>query len=473
MVRTRFTLNPGSMNIQLANIRNLVFSFLYARRQDGQLCLRAEDIDADNRSTSDNLNAILGSLKWLGLSWNEPVLKTGERLAVYGSLAKELLKEGRAYPCYCTPEEIEARKKARATEGLPQHYDGKCRHLTSAQIKTYEAEGRKPSLRFMVYEDGFDFTDMLKGKIAIPSGTIGDFIILRSNGTPIGLFAEAADDIEAGITHVFKTEEPLSGLARQLMVYKALGQSAPLIAHLPAITDSDGRKLSRQSPGVKGQNLDELRTMGYFPEALMNYFALLGWSNPDGREILGTAELTSLFDPEKKPENTAVFDQGKLDWIARHFILNEDKERLYEKALPFLPDAGSAAPDFMRGVVELAKGYCACLSDIKDHVLYFIRDDYPFSGEAESALKRKEAGIILKAFREWAAADNREMDENIFGEMIGAVSRKTDIRGRGLFTVLRAALTGRMDGPEIYYLIPVIGKERTLGRIDRALRIQD
>lgn len=469
MVRTRFTLNPGLTHLPLTGVRNLVFSHLYAGHNGGDLVLRAEDIDAENRPTGGDLEAILGSIKWLGLSWSN-VLKTGERLSFYRNLAEQLQREGRAYPCYCTPEEIEQRKKERAAEGLPQHYDGRCRHLSAEQVRAYEKEGRVPSLRFMVYEDDFKFTDLVKGKINIPAGTVGDFVILRGNGTPIGLFAEAADDTENGVTHVFRTEEPLSGLARQMMVYRALGKNTPSIAQLPVLTDVEGRKLSKQSPGIRAHTLEELRTLGYFPEALVNYFALLGWSNPDGRDMVSPAELAALFDPEKNPSPAAVYDQGKLDWISRHYILNEDKNVLYEKALPFLDGTASVGPEFSRGVVELARGYCSCLSEFKDHVAYFAGDDFPYNVDAETALKRSEAAPVLEAFREWTGKDNRVMDENIFGEMVGAISKKTNIHGRALFTVLRAALTGRTDGPEICYLIPAIGKDRALARIDRAVK---
>lgn len=470
MVRTRFTLNPGLTHLPLAGVRNLVFSSLYAGHNGGDLIIRAEDLDAENNPAGGDLEAVLDSIRWLGFSW-KTVLKTGERLNVYRGLAEQFLKEGRAYPCYCTPEEIEQRKKERTAEGLPQHYDGRCRHLTAEQVRAYEKEGRVPSLRFMVYEDDFDFNDQIKGKIKIPAGTVGDFVILRGNGTPIGLFAEAADDTENGVTHVFRTEEPLSGLARQMMVYRALGRNIPSIAQLPVLTDIESRKLSKQSPGIRAHSLEELRTLGYLPEALVNYFALLGWSNPDSREMVNPAELAALFDPERSPSPAAVYDQGKLDWISRHYILNEDKNTLYEKALPFLDIIkGTVNSEFTRGVIELARGYCSCLSEFKDHVLYFASDDFPFNGDAEAALKRNEAASILDAFREWIGKDTRAMEENIFGEMVGALSKKTGIHGRALFTVLRAALTGRTDGPEIYYLIPAIGKDRTLARIDRAIK---
>lgn len=467
MVRTRFTLNLSSSNIPFASFRNLVFSWLYARRQEGRFLLRADDIDAENRPVTGKIDETLDTLKWLGISWDDEVLRTGQRLTFYRNTANELLKEGRAYPCYCTPKEIEDRKKERAAEGLPQHYDGRCRNLTSAQIKKFEAEGRTPSIRFMAYDETFKYNDMFKGNIAIPAGTVGDFVILRSNGTPIGLFAEAADDSENGTTNLFKTEEPLSGLVRQLMVYKSLGKNMPKIAQLPAITDCDGKKLSRQSP-VKGQNVEDLRALGYFPEALVNFFALLGWNNPDGREIILPDELKKVFDPEKYPSSSAVYDQGKLDWIARHYILNEEKESLFEKAAPFIHETGNSGRDFLKGVVELVKGYCSCLSEIRDHAVYFINDDFPYTGEAETVLKRKETAAVLKSFRGWIETDQRDMDENVFGEMVVYLTKKTDVRGRALFTALRAALTGRTDGPEIYYLIPVIGKERTLSRIDRA-----
>ncbi len=480
MIRTRFAPSPTG-KLHVGNVRTALFAYLYAKHTNGKFVLRIEDTDMD-RSHPEYTEKLMNDLLWLGLEWDEGPRKGGpagsylqsERLPIYNEYAQKLIQEGRAFHCYCTPEEVEERKAKLTAEGKPPVYDGKCRHLKPAQVKKFEAEGRKPVVRFIAYDEDFSFEDKVKGLVKFPKGMVGDFVIVRANGVPVYNYAVVVDDALMQITHVLRADEHLSNTVRQLMLYKALGFEAPLFAHMALVLGTDKQKLSKRHGAT---SVDEFQNLGYLPDALINYLALLGWSSPDGKEILSREELIKLFDISRLSPSPAVFDTAKMDWIAKHYIINEDIEKIYEIAVPFIKQTGLIDDNylhtfdnraFLKGVLELTRGYCSHLSEIKAHISYFLTDEFEISEDAMAVLKKPESGKVIDKFDELIGNESRDITEEVFTGIITKIISETGIKGKNLFLPLRAALTGRTQGPETYFLIPVIGKERTQKRLKKA-----
>lgn len=481
MVRTRFAPSPTGQ-LHVGNVRTALFAYLYAKKHQGQFILRIEDTDLE-RSEAIYTQKLIDDLKWLGLLWDEGPDKGGpygpyaqsERLDIYKTYAKKLIEEGRAYYCYCTPEEVEASKQKMLSEGKPPHYDGRCRHLTRSQQEAFEKEGRKPVVRFMAYTQEYTLQDVVKGEVYFPKGMVGDFVILRSNGLPVYNYAVVIDDYLMKITHVLRGDDHLSNTVRQLMIYQALGAKPPIFGHMALVLGPDKQKLSKRH-GVT--SVDEFRRLGYPPEALLNYLSLLGWSSPDGREIFSMEELINLFDLDRLSSSPAIFDYDKLDWISKHYIIQIPLETLYEMAIPFFIETGWVTKEelqdpskktFYLGVLDLIRGYCHRLADLKDHLVYFLREDFPIEPEAHAFLQLETTPKVLKAFYEALENEPREIDELVFRDMAMEIMKNLGVKGKNFFLPLRIAITGRISGPEIYFILPLIGKEKVLHRIQNLI----
>ena len=483
MIKTRFAPSPTG-RLHVGNVRTALFAYLYARHTGGKFVLRIEDTDLD-RSLAEYTKILLNDLRWLGLEWDEgpdvggpePSYLQSERLSIYKDYAQRLIDEGFAYNCYCTTEEIEASKQKAIAAGKPPHYDGKCKNLTEAQKKQYRDEGRTPVVRFIADDADYVFEDLVKGEVKFPRGMVGDFVIMRSNGVPVYNYAVVIDDALMGITHVLRADEHLSNTVRQLMIYKAHRFEIPKFAHMALVLGKDREKLSKRHGAT---SIEEYREMGYLPESILNYLALLGWSSPDGKEQFGKEEMIRLFDIGRLSPSPAVFDTMKLDWIAKHHIINADLDRIFELSIPYFKQTGYiddeylAKPEnrkFLMGIVELTRGYCSHLSQMKDHVDYFLHDDFEITEEAKKFIEKDESKNLIKVFLEIVRKETRTIDEPIFSKIVDTLQQTTGLKGKNLFMPLRAALTGRTQGPEIYFLMPVIGNERTAKRLERALNL--
>lgn len=481
MVKTRFAPSPTG-NLHVGNVRSALFAWLYARHTGGHFILRIEDTDQE-RSLPEYTTRLMEDLRWLGLDWDEgpevggpngPYLQS-ERLEIYDKYIDKLVQEGRAYKCYCTQEELAAEREERETRGLAPVYGGKCRHLSAAEQKALEDQGRTPVIRFWAYDEDFSIQDLVKGEVKFPSGMVGDFVIRRSNGLPVYNFAVTLDDALMEITHVMRADEHLSNTVRQLMIYQALGFPAPEFAHMSLILGQDRQKLSKRHGAT---SVSEFREKGYLPHSLINYLALLGWSSPDGRELFTREEMISLFDLDRINNSAAIFDPKKFDWIAKHDIINEELETIYQLALPFILQAGLIDQEylqseenvtFLKGVVELTRGYCTHLAQITEHLDYFLNDDFAYDEEASRFLLREESAAVIQGFRDLASGLTQPIDEEKFHQLADQLSVQTGAKGKNLFIPLRASLTGHVRGPEIYFLMPVIGNARTIARLERAL----
>ena len=348
-VRTRFAPSPTGF-LHVGTARTALYSYLFARRHGGQFVLRIEDTDA-GRNVADSAAGIVDGLRWLGLDWDEGYLKGGthgpyvqtERLDRYHAAVNALVAHGDAYLCYCTTEELEERRKAAEAHSLPPGYDGHCRHLRPDQVRAYEAEGRKPAVRFRLPDEGETVVeDLIRGRVAFDNATLTDFVILRANGIPTYHLSAVFDDVDMGITHVIRGEDLFPSTARHVHLFRALGRpTPPIFAHLPLIVGADRRKLSKRRDKMSVQ---QFRDEGYLPEAMVNYLALLGWSLDDHTELFTLADLERVFSLERVSRNPAAFDTKKLDALNGHYLRQLTPADFAARAWPFVEAAALPVP---------------------------------------------------------------------------------------------------------------------------------
>jgi nondiscriminating glutamyl-tRNA synthetase len=397
-MRVRFAPSPTGQ-LHVGNARTALFNWLLARGSNAAFVLRIEDTDVE-RSTVESEAAILFDLQWLGMQWDEgpdvggacgPYRQT-ERLHLYESYAKEMLSAGQAYYCFCTVEQIEADRAADLAAGKPVRYSGRCRQLSSAVAEQRIAAGERPATRFRVPENReVVFTDAVRGEVRFHTDVIGDPVIVRADGTPAYNFAVVVDDALMAITHVIRGEDHISNTPRQLLLYAALGFTAPSFAHLALVLGPDHAPLSKRHGAT---SVAEFRSRGYLPEALVNYLALLGWSprGDDEVELMPALELARRFSLADVGKSAAVFDEEKLAWVNRHYLKMASSERLAELSVPYFMNAGlRMAPDargleFLAAVMPIASGSVDRLDQVPAR-LAFVFEYSPEAALADPAVR--------------------------------------------------------------------------------------
>jgi len=486
-VRVRFAPSPTGF-LHIGGARTALFNYLFARHHRGMFMLRIEDTD-EVRSTRDSVDAILESMAWLGLDWDEgPLFEPGaqgdgwkekgphapyfqmRRVEHYKNYINKLIEKGQAYACYCTPEELDAMRRQAQLEKRPPRYDGRCRHLNDAQRKGHEAKGRKASIRFKMPETGATVVqDQIRGDVSFENKLLQDFVIQKTAGGPTYNFACVVDDHMMEITHVIRGDEHLSNTPSQIQLYNALGWTPPQFAHLSMILGPDGTKLSKRHGAT---SVLEYRTQGYLPETMRNYLALLGWATTESQQLFEADELIEKFDLKGCQKNPATFDPQKLEWMNGVNIRKMTPEKLVESAQPFLKDAGlAAAPkDRLLAAVKLEIEKTKHLSDVPKLVDFFFKDVVFDPKAVDKVLKAPGAtnvleglGIHLKAVQAWT-------EKNLETE-IRAFCEKNGLKPGQAFHPIRVALTGRTEGPTLFGMIELMGKEKTLERLAAARRL--
>lgn len=470
MVRTRFAPSPTG-HIHVGNVRSAFFAWLFARNQKGQFIVRIEDTDQE-RSKPEYTEWLLNDMEWLGLDWDEgprvggsfgPYYQT-ERTEIYQEFANKLLQSGRAFKCYCTEEELNEARELAEKESRPPHYNGRCRSLTSQQQQQFESEGREPVIRFRVYDEDTVLQDMIKGQVIFPKGMVGDFVVMRTTGIPVYNFAVVIDDITMKITHVLRGDEHLSNTVRQQMIYKALNISQPRFGHMALVLGEDRKKLSKRHGAT---SIDEFRRLGYLPESLCNALALLGWSSPTGEEIMPLSTIIEQFSIDRVSASPSVFDFKRFEWISKHDIAHADIDRIVDLSIPYLKETeyDTSNREYIKEVVEIVRGNCAHLSQITEFVDYFFTDDYIVEEEIKTLLITEDAKKVVNVFKNVLANEDRPIDKNIYKEITSIVKEQTGFNGKSLFMPIRGALTGKAHGPEMFLVLPVLGKEKSLKRL--------
>ncbi len=480
-VRVRFAPSPTG-ELHLGGARTALFNWLFARHHRGKFILRIEDTDTA-RSSENFYRVVLDNLKWLGLNWDEGPEKGGryspylqsQRLHIYEKYAHKLLEETKAYLCYCTPQELEDCKRSLEKEGEPLRYIGKCRNLSRDERKSLEAEGRKPALRFKVPQGTVWVDDLLRGRVSFENKLIGDFIILKSDGTPTYNFACVIDDSLMKITHIMRGDEHLSNTPRQVLLYRALDFPLPHFAHIPLILGRDSSKLSKRHDAT---SLSYYREQGYLPWAMVNYLALLGWSTSDSQQLFDREELIQNFTLERVGKSAAIFDPVKLEWMNGEYIRGMDLDKLANLLVPYLRRADligekvdSATCQKILKVARLEQERIKVLSQIVDLAGFFFSGDFAYDPiSVEKRLKKNHIPSLLEEARMRIKALS-PFEEQGLEELLRRLAEDFSLSPSEAFHPLRVALTGRMKGPGLFELAGVLGKEEVIKRIERTLEM--
>ncbi|MBO8126825.1 MAG: glutamate--tRNA ligase [Firmicutes bacterium] len=474
-IRARFAPSPTGL-LHIGNVHTAIFTWLFVRHNQGKFILRIEDTDR-SRSTQEYEEMLLDDLAWLGLDWDEGVDVGGpygpyrqtERMELYRHYAQKLLAEGWAYECYCSQEELEAERARAVQEGRAPRYSGRCRKLTDEEREAYRKVGRRPVIRFKTPPgEQIVVKDLIRGEITFNTSDLDDFIIVRSNGMPLYNFAVTIDDLTMKISHIVRADEHISNTPRQLLIYRALGETPPVFAHVSMLLGPDRSKLSKRHGAT---SLREYREKGYLPDAIFNYLAILGWSLPDDREFATREELIRLFDLTRVSRAPAVFDPEKAAWMNGVYIRQMDLDTLTDLALPFFQKAGQITADrdvdrqWLQGVIDLVRDGVTSLSQLPAAAELFFEAEPSYEEQALAVLQKEGVREVLVEYREripqWPSFD----PETVATEM-KRVPKDLGLSVGKALRPLRAALTGRVSGPELNYIVSLLGKEAVLARLE-------
>lgn len=483
-VRVRFCPSPtGTVHVGL--IRTALFNWAYARHHGGTFVFRIEDTDA-SRDTEGSYHHLLDSLRWLGLDWDEgpevggphAPYRQSERDGIYADIAARLLASGAAYESYSNAEEIEARHRA-ASRDPKLGYDNFDRELSAEQVAAFHAQGRAPIIRLRMPDHDIGWTDLVRGEIRFAAGAVPDFVIVRANGVPLYPFVNPVDDALMEITDVLRGEDLLPSTPRQLALYEALsaigvGTGAPRFGHLPYVTGEGSKKLSKRDPQA---SLDVYRERGFLPEGLLNYLALLGWSIAEDHDIFSLAEMVAAFDIDKVSPNPARFDVRKAEAINATHLRALDPEDFLDRVRPYLVQAGllgdppaAGQLTLLRGAAPLVQERMNVLSEAAGLLRFLFTTEEDFTVEPDSAAKvlGDSAGPILTAAADalrvlpnWAAA-------NIETALKESLVEELGIKPRTAFAPIRVAVCGRTVSPPLYESLELLGRERSLHRLNAA-----
>jgi glutamyl-tRNA synthetase len=470
-VRTRIAPAPSG-SIHVGNARTALYNWLFARQNDGTFILRVEDTD-QTRATEEAYRAVLEDLRWLGLDWDEGPEAGGElgpyrqseRLDRYRAAAEQLVASGHAYRCYCTPEELAARRKAALGERRTPGYDGRCRDLSDEERAAFEAEGRSFALRFKVPPDRtIAFDDLIRGPIATESAQIPDFVILRSDSSPTYMLAAAIDDASMNVTHVIRGEDLIAATPRQILIREAMAiADLPVFAHLPLLVDEKGRPLSKRWGDVA---VRAYRDHGYLPEAMVNYLALLGWSYDDRTNVFSLDELIEKFSLQRVGKNPAAFDVPKLEWLNLHYIKQLSSPELAERLVPFCVGAGIPADDDagrakLAAVAPLISERLRRLDEAPPMVAFLFERRAPdekaarvLDGQADYLTEVRSA---LDGLEKWTAP--------AIEEALRGLAEARGLKPKQAFQPIRAAVTGTLVSPPLFESLEILGRAETLARI--------
>jgi glutamyl-tRNA synthetase len=458
-VRTRFAPSPTGY-LHIGGARTALFSWLYARKHGGTFILRIEDTDLE-RSTAESINAILEGMTWLGLEYDEGPFHQTHRFERYAQVTEQLLAEGKAYRCYCSRERLEKLREGQMARKEKPRYDGYCRHLTAPPPDAGEFV-----VRFKNPEDGeVVVEDQVRGRVVFQNSELDDLIIARSDGSPTYNFTVVVDDLDMHVSHVIRGDDHLNNTPRQVNILKALGAAPPVYAHVPMILGEDGRRLSKRHGAV---SVMQFRDEGYLPEAVVNYLVRLGWSHGD-QEIFTLDELVALFDVPDINNSASSINPGKLLWLNQHYIKNSDPAHVAHHLSWHFGQAGldPANGPPLTEVIVVFRERAKTLKEMVEQSAYFYREVTDYE---PAALKHLSAAIAepLSVLRQGLAGLPEWTDAAIH-EIVVKTAESFELKLGKLAQPLRVALTGGTVSPPIDVTLRVMGRARTLQRIDRAL----
>ncbi|EFL02820.1 glutamyl-tRNA synthetase [Streptomyces sp. SPB78] len=480
-VRVRFCPSPTG-NPHVGLVRTALFNWAFARHHQGTLVFRVEDTDVA-RDSEESYEALLDSLRWLGLDWDEgpevggphAPYRQSQRMDVYRDVARRLEESGHAYRCYCTTEELDARREAARAAGRPSGYDGHCRDLSAEQVAAYEAEGREPIVRFRMPDKAITFTDLVRGELTFAPENVPDYGIVRANGAPLYTLVNPVDDALMEITHVLRGEDLLSSTPRQIALYEALieldlAKEIPAFGHLPYVMGEGNKKLSKRDPQA---SLNLYRERGFLPEGLLNYLSLLGWSFSPDEDIFTLDQMVAKFEIGDVNANPARFDLKKAESINGDHIRMLSVEDFTARCAPWLraPFAPWAPEDFdpaaFAALAPLAQTRLTVLSDITANVDFLFLDE-PAIDETSwnKAMKEGSDALLATARAKIAEADWKA---EALKEAVLEAGTEHGLKLGKAQAPVRVAVTGRTIGLPLFESLEILGREKTLARIDAAL----
>jgi glutamyl-tRNA synthetase len=460
--RTRFAPSPSGY-LHIGGARTALFNFLYARRHGGVFILRVEDTDRE-RSTDASIAAIIESLEWLDIAWDEGPFFQSKRTALYVAEAERLLREGHAYPCYCTTAELEAKRAKALSEARKPVYDGTCRD----RVRAPGDADRPHTVRFRGPKDGETvIDDIVKGRVVFQNAGLDDLIILRTDGTPTYNFCVVVDDAEMRVTHVLRGDDHLANTPRQLLLYRALGYDLPAFGHVPLILGPDKARLSKRHGAMA---VTAYRDLGFLPEAVVNYLARLGWSHGD-QEIFTRDELIAAFDVESIGKSAGVFDVEKMRWVNWSHQKALPPDALVRAARPYIVAAGFTVPGddawLARALVTLQER-AQTLVELVESGRYYFSDDVPIDAAAAAKFLTAAVAEPLRSVRAACAGLEPWTVESLTAAF-NDVLAKHDLKLGKIAQPVRVAVTGGTASPGIFEVLEILGRDRTVARLDAAL----
>ncbi|HAM52822.1 MAG TPA: glutamate--tRNA ligase [Nitrospiraceae bacterium] len=463
MVRVRFAPSPTGY-LHIGGARTALFNWLYARHEGGTFILRIEDTDR-SRSTDEYIDAIIQGMQWLNLDWDEGPYRQTDRFEVYRSYIERLIQEGKAYNCYCSPEELEQRRQQALGQGKTPKYDGRCRD------RKEPIPGRSAAVRFNIPQEGQTVVkDLIKGNVTFENNQLDDLIIMRSDGTPTYNFVVVVDDVDMKITHVIRGDDHLNNTPKQIHIYKALGYEIPEFGHLPMILGSDKTRLSKRHGAT---SVMAYRDMGYLPDALVNYLVRLGWSFGD-QEIFTREELIKNFSFENVGKSSAVFNPEKLLWLNSQYVNNSPDEVLAELVTPFLVREKIISQGQTLDIVWLSKAIATqkerskTLVELAHSLRYYIAEDVEYHEKAKARFLHEQSLPYLNELKDSLASLDLFSASEI-EKIFKAITEKHGIKLANLAQPVRVAVTGGAESPGIFEVLEILGREKTLKRLEKAI----
>lgn len=477
-VRVRIAPSPTG-HLHVGTARTALYNYLYAKRYGGTFILRLEDTD-EERSKEHYTQDIIDGLRWLGLNWDEgldvggpyPPYRQTEKIDHYNAIANQLIASGKAYLCYATQEELATLKEEQKAANTASRYDNRGRDLDELQRKAFAAEGRVPSIRFKVDEPNVvTWHDHVKGEIAIDTSDLGgDMVIVKSNGVAIYNFAVVVDDLDMKMTHVIRGEDHIHNTAKQLLLYEALAVPAPEFGHAPLIFDIERQKLSKRKHG-EAVHIDYYRKQGYMPEAILNYLAQMSWTHPEGKEIYDLDEAARLFDLDKVSKSPAVFDVARLNWFNSHYLRSLPIETIVERARRFLTeyDTSKYSDAELTQMVASVREGLTTLAELGPSLKFYFENNVEIPEEIKTSVLSSENAAKVLTNLQSALAGMPWGDFSGCKKAVDALGKELSLKGKDLYWPVRAALSGKTQGPDLGSIISLLGAERVKSRLESAL----
>jgi glutamyl-tRNA synthetase len=479
-VRVRFAPSPTG-HLHIGGARTAIYNWAYARHFGGTFVLRIEDTDPE-RSTEENTQAIIRAMEWLGLDYDEgpgvggsygPYFQT-QRAESYAEALERLKVEGAAYPCFCTPQELDAKRESARALGGFAGYDRTCRSIDAESAAARIAAGEPHVWRLKVPEDRGDivFPDAVRGDVTFAADVVDDLVLVRTDGTATYNFAVTVDDATMAITHVVRGDDHLSNTPKQILIYEALGEKLPVFAHLSMILGADGKRLSKRHGAT---SVEAYRDMGYLPEAVMNYLALLGWSLDGETTVFSRETLAENFSLDRVSRNPAIFDDEKLEWLNGVYIREMSAEQLVDRIVPVLVDASLISADeavtrraWLLKLAPMISERLKRLDEVVPMVAFLFSDGIEIDeASRQKVLEKEGSGVALDACRA-ALATIPTFDAETIEAALREVPERVGVKPKVAFQAVRVATTGSTVSPPLFESLELLGREQTLVRIDAA-----